>query len=130
MHLVLDRFENGIGRISTLDPVSIVLPERLKHLQTMFSEAHFNYLLGNRTAVTIMCRAVLEEALKDKVPGNVTIDGERKTLDGRLDEAKASGWLDDERTACAREVVKAARLIPNKCPLAPAFRLAHRSEVV
>ena len=60
--------------------------------------------------MTIMCRALLEEALKDKAPGNVTIDGDRKTLDDRLEEAKTNGWLDDERTACAREVVKAGNL--------------------
>lgn len=110
MHLVLERLESGIDRISRLDLLSIVLPERLRQLQTMFSEAHFNYLLGNRTAVSIMCRALLEEALKDKVPGNVTIDGDKKTLDDRLEEAKAKGWLDDERIACAREVVRAGNL--------------------
>jgi Domain of unknown function (DUF4145) len=110
IHLVLDRMESGMDRISRLDLLSLVLPERLQHLQTMFSEAHFNYLLGNRTAVTIMCRALLEEALKDKGPGNVTIDGDRKTLDDRLEEAKINGWLDDERIACARDVVKAGNL--------------------
>ena len=110
MHLVLDRLESGNDRISRLDPLSIVLPGRLRNLQTMFSEAHFNYLLGNRTAVTIMCRALLEEALKDKVPGNVTIDGDRKTLDDRLEEAKLRGLLDGERIQCARDIVKMGNL--------------------
>ena len=110
MHLVLDRLESGSDRISRLDLLSIVLPERLRNLQTMFSEAHFNYLLGNRTAVTIMCRAMLEEALKDKAPGNVTIDGDKKTLDDRLEEAKSSGLLDDERTQCARDIVRMGNL--------------------
>ncbi len=77
MHLVLDRLENGSERISRLDLLSMVLPARMGNLQTMFSEAHFNYLLGNRTAVAIMCRALLEEALKDKAPGNFTIVGDR-----------------------------------------------------
>lgn len=53
-----------------------------------------------------MCRALLETALKHKAPGNITVDGERKTLEDRLEEAKNSGWLDSERTACAREIVK------------------------
>jgi hypothetical protein len=110
IHLVLERLESGIDRVSRLDLLSIVLPERIQHLQTMFSEAHFNYVLGNRTAVTIMCRALLEAALKDKAPGNITVDGERKTLDDRLEEAKENGWLDPERTACAREVVKVGNL--------------------
>jgi hypothetical protein len=94
----------------TVVVLSIVLPERVKHLQTMFSEAHFNYLLGNHTAVTIMCRALLEEALKDRVSGSVTIDGDKKTLNDRLEEAKTNGWLDKERMASAREVIKAGNL--------------------
>jgi hypothetical protein len=110
IHLVLDRLESGIDRISRLDLLSLVLPKRLQHLQTMFSEAHFNYLLGNRTAVTILCRALLEEALRDKAPGNVTIDGDKKTLENRLEEANNNGWLDDERTASAREVIRVGNL--------------------
>jgi uncharacterized protein DUF4145 len=110
MHLILDRLESGIERISSLDLLSVVLPKRLTHLQTMFSEAHFNYLLGNRTAVAIMCRALLEESLKDKAPGRLTIDGDTKTLNDRLEEAKITGWLDDARTACAREIVRMGNL--------------------
>jgi hypothetical protein len=110
MHLVLGRLESGNDRISRLDPLSIVLPARLRNLQTIFSEAHFNYLLGNRTAVTIMCRALLEEALKDKAPGNVTVDGYTKTLDDRLEEAKLGGLLDDERIECARDVIRMGNL--------------------
>jgi hypothetical protein len=110
MYFVLDRLESGNDRISKLDLLSIILPGRLTNLQTMFSEAHFNYLLGNRTAVTIICRALLEEALRDKVPGNVTIDGDKKTLNDRLEEAKLKGLLDDERIHCAREVVKMGNL--------------------
>ena len=110
MHLVLNRLESGSDRISRLDILSIALPTHLKNLQTMFSEAHFNYLLGNRTAVTIICRALLEEALKDKVPGNLTIDGYKKTLDDRLEEAKLRGLLDDERTECARAIIKMGNL--------------------
>jgi hypothetical protein len=110
IQLVLDRLESGIDRISRLDLLSIALPARLQHLQMMFSEAHFNYLIGNRTAVAIICRALLEESLKDKAPGSVTIDGDRKTLDDRLEEATLKGWLDNERTSCARDVVKAGNL--------------------
>jgi hypothetical protein len=110
MHFVLDRLESGNDRISSLDLLSIMLPGRLRNLQVMFSEAHFNYLLGNRTAVMIMCRALLEEALKDKVPGNVTIDGDKKTLNDRLEEAKLRGLLDDERIECARDIVKMGNL--------------------
>ena len=110
MHFILNRLESGNDRLSRLDILSIALPRRLSSLQTMFSEAHFNYLLGNRTAVAIMCRALLEEALKDKVPGNVTVDGDKKTMDDRLEEAKLGGLLDDERTECARNIVKMGNL--------------------
>jgi len=98
MHLILARLESGNDRITRLDLLSIILPESLRHLQVMFSEAHFNYLLGNLGAVAIMCRALIEAALRDRVSGNFV------TLHDRITEAQNRNILDHERTQCARDI--------------------------
>jgi hypothetical protein len=86
--------------------LGIILPPKLAHLQTVFSEAHFNYLLGNQTSVAVMCSVLVEGALKDRAPGKATSHGDKKTLNHRIDEVRENGLLDDERIKCLRAIVQ------------------------
>jgi hypothetical protein len=105
LHFIVERLETGKNRLASLDPLGITLPTRLRHLQFVFSEAHFNYILGNRSAVAMMCGVLVESALKDCAPGKWTIDGDWKTIDHRINETGDKGLLDGERLKAVRAIM-------------------------
>src|SRR5262249_42897097 len=106
LNLIVERLESGKNRLASLDPLGMTLPSRLGHLQSVFSETHFSYILGNRSAVAMMCGVLIESALKDRAPGDWTNDGDRKTIEDRINEAGDKGLLDDERMKCARTIMR------------------------
>src|SRR5258708_20332468 len=59
VELILRRLESARERVSSLDLLSIKLPQNLGHLQTVFSQAHMNYFLGNWSALAVVSRGFL-----------------------------------------------------------------------
>ncbi len=110
VELILRRLESARERVSSLDLLSIKLPQNLGHLQTVFSQAHMNYFLGNWSAVAVMCRVLIESALIDVVPTQATSSGEalpkRVKLEKRIRAANEKGLLNDYDRDCADEITK------------------------
>lgn len=75
---VLDKLDLIIQRASQLSHVELSIEEQLgPDLESYFSEAHQCYLYGFPVACTVLCRAIVESALKSTVPGKFEDLGER-----------------------------------------------------
>ena len=94
---ILDKLGRIVDRAARLDRIE-VKANCPKDLLTYFKEAHECYLYGFPVASAILCRAIVESALKDKVTGQF------KDLGDRIEEAHQRNLLSQDRRVMAYEV--------------------------
>ena len=111
---VLGRLPKMVDLAARLDEVD--LPNVPQSTRTYFYEAHRCYLNGFQIACAVLCRAILESALKEVVDADGKIDkrvqnSQRRTAsgaeNGRLSYYEAlvrAADLPDDRPKCAMEV--------------------------
>ena len=108
LNLIVGKLQDGKNRLAGLDALSVKLPKELEHLEPVFSEAHFNYILGNRAAVMAMCGALIESAAKHFAPDELFIargiKGEDITFRRRIGEMQEKGLLEPDRKQCALDI--------------------------
>ncbi len=106
---VLGKLEGIVRRASTLQrlkPKEISNPDLLNY----FEEAHSCFLYGFRIAGAVLCRAILETALKELFDPNGTVERKMKKQGGRGDSyfaqlvIAAGSSLKDDRPKCALNV--------------------------
>jgi uncharacterized protein DUF4145 len=96
---VLDKLNLILERASRLSHLQLgVQQQPSRELERYFSEAHECYLYGFPVACTALCRAILESALKLKLPGKFEDLGER------IEAAHEKGYLSQASRVWAYEI--------------------------
>jgi len=94
---VVEMLDNVVDRATALTP--IIAPRSAgAEIQAYFAEAHQAYLFGFPVACAVLCRAILECALRMKVQGRFDSFSER------IEEAFALGELSQESRVWAYDV--------------------------
>jgi hypothetical protein len=94
----------------------------VKHLKGYFEEAHRCYLYGFNIACAVLCRAIVETALKNVVDPMSIVERSKKPEDSYIQllafEAERGGILTDDRPQCVLDIRDAgnAAIHSNKHP--------------
>jgi hypothetical protein len=112
---VVGKLDKIVFRAFTLDPVAIKeIPS--KNVREYFKEAHSCYLFGQRVACAVLCRAMLESALVQKLDptGSVESDTLRRRRGGQEKHSyflalleKSTALLSDDRPEWAKKIKNA-----------------------
>ncbi len=110
-HEVVGKIAKIVSRVSRLDPFKAgkVPPPPVREY---FREVHHCYLYGFRVACAVMCRAILEEALKETIDRGGVLErrvrgkGESYITD-LVEKAERLGILADDRPEWAERIRKA-----------------------
>lgn len=123
--------DGSMGKISAYDDMP-VRPLNAK-VQQYFDQAHRCHLYGLEVACAVLCRAILESALVDRVDpqgklqsGNASCESYISRL---IDKAKGT-FLDEERAKCAEEVKDAGNKAIHSLPLFRAKYERRMGEIV
>lgn len=96
---VLDKLDLILEKASRLSHLQLGIQQQLsRDLERYFSEAHECYLYGFPVACTVLCRAILESALKLKIPGKF------EDLSERIEAAHEKGLLSQASRVWAYEI--------------------------
>jgi hypothetical protein len=102
-HEVLNRLPKILDRATQLDVISIArMPN--KSVRDYFEEAHNCYLYGFNNACLVLCRAILESALKERL---TPAERSGKSVVGMIHAAKANGLITADRAVWAEDVDRA-----------------------
>jgi hypothetical protein len=120
--------DGSIGKIGTYDDMP-VRPLNAK-VERYFDQAHRCHLYGLDIACAVLCRAILESALVDKVdPRRLLQSGRNVSCESyisRLIDKARGTFLDEERVKCAVDVRDAGN---NAIHNLPVFRARYESRM-
>lgn len=97
--------DGSIGKIHDYDDMPVRYPN--PRVQQYFDQAHRCYLFGLESACAVLCRAILEAALIEKVDPQYKLqpaNGSSESHISRMIEKATGRFLDHERAQCAEEV--------------------------
>jgi uncharacterized protein DUF4145 len=97
------RLDQIVARVSSLDLVKIEIANN--SVKRLFQEAHEAFLYGFDTASIALCRSLIEQALKDKFPGD------NRTLAPLIERARQEKLLEGRDLQSARDVATAGNLV-------------------
>jgi Domain of unknown function (DUF4145) len=101
--------EGSMAKISDYDDMPVRYPNA--KVQQYFDQAHRCYLYGLAAACAVLCRAILEAALIEKVDPRYTLLPVKGTkgshISGMIERATDKKFFDQERAQCARQVIDA-----------------------
>jgi hypothetical protein len=95
---LLEKLPEAVYRASRLPPMSLgqMPKEDVKHF---FNEAHNCYLYGHNVACAVLCRAILESALKETCIrhglASIAVPQSKSPFEKSVDRAIAGGYLKD-----------------------------------
>lgn len=101
----VDLLDESVAKISTYDDMPIRYPNA--RVQQYFDQAHRCYFYGLGPACAVLCRAILESALKERVDPHCRLrpsGGSSESHISKMIERATGKFLDQERAKCAEEV--------------------------
>jgi hypothetical protein len=119
--------DGSMNKMSGYDDMPVRYPS--PRVQQYFDQAHRCYLYGLASASAVLCRAILESALIDKIDPQYHLRHKNSSSESHISRMieKATGkFLDQERAKCAEEVREAGNKAIHNLP---AFRAKYEKRM-